>query len=79
MFLERAMSKLWVFRDHNILNESLLLPKYWHWSSDHDIAHKSFLRLDNLLSFHKICHVSVVIQSPHIKSGAASMNAATGN
>ncbi len=79
MFLEWAMSKLWILGDHHILNESLLLPKDRHWASDHHIAHKSFLSLHNLLCFHEICHVSVVIQASHIESGAASMNAPTGN
>lgn len=79
MFLEWAVSKFWILRDHNILYQSFLLPKYRDWSSDHDIAHKFLLWLDNLLSFHEICHISVVIQTSHIKSGPASMNAPTGN
>lgn len=61
MFLEWAMSKLWILGDYNILNQALLLPEYRHWSSDHDIAHKSFLRLDYLLSFDEIGHMPVVI------------------
>ncbi len=70
MLAESFLSMFWASSQRYTLDDTLLFPENGDGPTQHSVTQHYILSLNQLFSFHKVSHVSIVINASRVKPRA---------